>query len=407
MKMTKRKALAFAVSSGFVVAPVASVAQPEVYGLIDIGLENYNDDDGIGSEIFQGFNSVDGNSDNRDFTLSNGMTSRLGVRGQEDLGVGGLKASYNLEFALDVLDGEGGNASAGNLSTRLGWAAIGGDWGMVKVGTQWMSLFEFGGWNTHRTDTHGYGTYYYTTGELNNSLQFGFRQDSAISYQYGSAWGHSDPFAFNVTLGIGEGSGESEALTEEIITEQGTRADIVTQAATGVSNENGVTSFSVAAQYSFDKRISVNAVYIKEFNDYDPADFNDPSEADAFNREPELINLGGRWSLTDAFELGLNYTLIDLDDADGTDRDSLAFGSFYTFNDQWDGHLGIANGSDDRDEDVVEAGRDIDYNLYGFIKRHLSDRTNLRVEFERIDYDGEAVNNGEATIAMLALQHNF
>jgi hypothetical protein len=98
----------------------------------------------------------------------------------------------------------------------------------VKTGTQWMALYEFGGWNARIAMTCTVmARYYYTTGLLRDSLAFGFRQSSAISYQYGSAWGHSDPFAFNLTLGIGEGE----------------------------ENESGISSVQAAAQYSFNNHV--------------------------------------------------------------------------------------------------------------------------------------------------------
>ena len=366
----KKNVLALAVSGGLIAAPMAAMAEPEVYGLLDLGIESYTDSDNAGADIFQGLNSVGGNSDGRDFSLTNGMQSRLGVRGSEEIN-SDLTASYNIEFAVDLLNEKGGGF-ADSLGTRLGWAALGGDWGTVKVGSQWQALFEFGAWNTHRTDVHGYGSYYYTTGLLSNSQAFGFRQDSAISYQYGSAWGHSDPFAFNVTLGIGEGN-------------QGG----------GVQNEEGISSIQVAGQYSFNNAVSVNAVYVTEFNDYAGVASNN-----ALNNEPELINLGGRWSVTDALELGINYTQVDLDNAGDDSRDSLAIASFMDFGNGLSGHLGFANGSDDR-----STAREIDLNSYGYIKQALSDRTNVRLELENIQYD--ANNDPSATVALVALQHSF
>ncbi|MDX1587741.1 MAG: porin [Oleiphilaceae bacterium] len=374
MKM-KKSLLAVAVSGGLIAAPMAASASPEVYGLIDIGLEHYTDsENAAGLEIFQGFNSIDGNSDQKEFALQNGMSSRLGVRGEEKLDVGGLTASYNFELAIDVL-GETGGGFADSVGTRLGWAAIGGDWGTVKVGTQWMPLFEYGGWNTMRTDTHGYGTYFYVTELLSNTLRFGFRQGSAISYSYGSAWGHSDSFAFNVTAGIGEGE------------------------VNGTQNEKGLSSIQVAGQYSFDKRISVNAVYLREFNEYEGGGVE--------NFEPELVNVGGRVSVTDALEFGVNYMVLDTNNVDGDKRDAFTIGSFMDFGSGLTGHLGVGNGSDDRDEDVTTAGRDIETNVFGFVKQALSDRTNVRLELEHVRYEGAAVNDGKATVAMVALQHAF
>ena len=386
----KKKILALAVSGGLAAAPMGAMAAPEVYGLIDIGIEHYSDSDGVGGDIFQGLNSVAGNSDDRDFALSNGLQSRIGVRGSEELDVADLTASYNMEFSVDVLNEDGGTAS-GDLGTRLGWVALGSDWGKVKVGSQWQALYEFGGWNTHRTDVHGYGSYYYTTGNLSNSQAFGFRQDSAISYEYGSAWGHSDPFAAQVTLGVGEGSATSAGDDT-------------------IQNEEGITSLQAAFQYSIDKRISFNAVYATEFNTYDSSigyvdGDGDPLAASALNQEPTLYNVGARWSVTDALELAANYTNVDLDNAGDDKVDSFAVASFMDFGNGLSGHLGVAQASDDRADE-----RDIDLNVYGYIKQALSDRTDIRLELETADYDdaedGSAAG-GTASVALVALQHNF
>ena len=369
---TTLKATAVGSVSALALAAMATSAHAdervELYGLIDIGLESYSadsdapgfDDDGLGGGrfMFPGFNSTAGNTDDRDFTLSNGMTSRIGVRGGEDL-TDNLRASYNIELQMDVLN-EGENAQ----NTRLGWAALSGDWGMTKIGTQWMALYEFGGWNTHRTDVHGYGTYYYTTEVLRDSAAYGFRQSSAISYQYGSAWGHSDPFAFNITAGIGEGD----------------------------DNENGVSSLQAAAQYTFAGNISVNAVVFQEFVD-------GPEDDD----EATLYNLGARWNVTPDLELAANYTLVDDGSDEDSDRDSIALAAMYNFGQGWDGHLGVSTASSDND-----ALADIDANVYGFVRHSFTDRTNARLEFEHIDYDdSDVADSSSETIGMVALQHNF
>ncbi|XOZ32573.1 porin [Halomonadaceae bacterium KBTZ08] len=374
--MMKKKILALAVSGGLAAAPMGAMAKPEVYGIVDIGIEQFSNSDGIAAEIFPGAKSVGGNSDERDFALVNGLHSRLGVRGNEDLDVGGLTASYNIELGIDVL-----NDGSNDTFTRLGWAALGGDWGKIKVGSQWQALYEFGGWNTHRTDVHGYGTYYRTTSYLSNSQQYGFRQDSAISYEYGSAWGHSDPFAAQVTLGVGEGTATSGAGNT-------------------VQNEEGITSLQAAFQYSMAKQFSVNAVYATEFNSYrSNINYSGGTSAAALNQEPTLMNVGARWSVTDALELDVNYTTVDLDNAADDTVDSIAVASMMDFGNGLTGHLGFSQASDDTN------APDIDLNSYGYIKQALSDRTNVRLELENIQYDN--AGDSSVTVALIGMQHNF
>jgi predicted porin len=63
-------------------------------------------------------------------------SSRLGVRGEEDLG-GGLSAIYQYEFGVDMT--EGGNFN----SNRPKWVGLKGDsWGAVTAGTQWTPYYN-------------------------------------------------------------------------------------------------------------------------------------------------------------------------------------------------------------------------------------------------------------------------
>ena len=64
-------------------------------------------------------------------TMNNG-TSRLGVRGVEDLG-GGLKAGFNFEHGLSLEDGSG-NKSGGQMWSRAANLWLGGNWGTFKMG---------------------------------------------------------------------------------------------------------------------------------------------------------------------------------------------------------------------------------------------------------------------------------
>jgi len=59
----------------------------------------------------------------------------------------------------------------------------------------------------------------------------------------------------------------------------------------------------------------------------------------------------------------INYTEVDLDNGNDDKRDSMAIASFMDFGNGLSGHLGFANGSDDR-----TGVQEIDLNSYGFIK---------------------------------------
>ena len=368
--MTMKKSLiAVAVASAASV-PMAAQAAPELYGIVDIGVESLSTDDGGSGVVFGGLNSVGSQSDDKDFTLSNGLQSRLGVRGSEDLG-NGLTASYRMEFAVDVLNESGGSTAgtANGLTTRLGWAALSGDWGQIKAGAQWQDTFAYAAWNTHRTDVHGYGAYYYTTGLMPGSLGFGFRQDSTISYQYGGGGYSTDPFTFSVQANIGEDFG----------------------AAGG--NEDGISAISAYAAGTFGP-VTINGGVVS--TSVEPG-------AGGSAAEPSLYNIGGRWRINDTIELGTNFTQADSDNANDLERDSFTIAGFFTFSDGWSAHLGLGTGSED--SNGVE--NDLDSDVYGYVKKALSSRTDIRLEFENAQVEGTAGSDPESSVFLLALQHNF
>ncbi|MFV8833919.1 porin [Aquisalimonas sp. APHAB1-3] len=390
------KATAAASMSALALAALSTTAQaddgPELYGIIDIGLESYNSDlDDGAPDVFQGNLSPTGNSDDKDFALVNLLTSRLGVRGSEEINEN-LTASYNYELQADVL-----NLGSNATSTRLGWAALEGDWGQVKIGTQWSPLFNYAAWNTNRMDTHGFGSYYYTTSLLGDA-QFGFQQSSTVSYNWGSPYDYTQPFAFSVAVGVGQGeSGEFDTGDTEFVINPETGAIEEEPVTATEDNNSGISSVQLAGQYAFDERLMFNAVYYQDIRDY--------NNAEEF--EVSLFNIGARWVVTPALEVGVNYTLVDRDTDDDENREAFAIAGFYDFGQGWEASLGVATGSDDLDEDTNVEGRDIDLNLYGDVRYSFSDRTNVRFEYEYIDYDGDAVDDNDDFVALIGIQHHF
>ncbi len=70
-------------------------------------------------------------------SLMNNGTSRLGVRGIEDLG-GGLKAGFQFETGLDL---DNGNASSSAFWARQANMWLGGNWGTLKLGRQFTPSY--------------------------------------------------------------------------------------------------------------------------------------------------------------------------------------------------------------------------------------------------------------------------
>lgn len=173
----KKSLIALAVlgASGFAMAQ-SSVT---LYGVADAGVGKIKSfaNDGSGKTEFISAS-----------TMNNG-TSRLGVRGVEDLG-GGLKAGFNFETGLDLDDGA--QASAGG--THWGRQAnvwLGGNWGTVKLGRQLTPTFQSIA-TYELTGTANYSV----LGNTYNYGGIGSRANSAFAYVSPNMGGFSAAVAY-------------------------------------------------------------------------------------------------------------------------------------------------------------------------------------------------------------------
>lgn len=117
-----KKLLIAAVGAALVAGPMlAAHAAPTVYGKFNVGIAAVDN----------------GNSADGDTLGVTDDSSRLGVKGSEDLG-GGLKAIYQMEMRYDA-DGNQGSAFTGN--SRDVFLGLQGSWGSVKVG-QYQSYYK-------------------------------------------------------------------------------------------------------------------------------------------------------------------------------------------------------------------------------------------------------------------------
>ena len=107
-------------------------------------------------------------------TMNNG-TSRLGVRGVEDLG-GGLKAGFNFETGLSLENGNTSTAGAGfwGRSANM-W--LGGNWGTFQMGrTLNPSFYGVAAWELTGTANYSVvGNTYGYVGGARNSSEFSYK----------------------------------------------------------------------------------------------------------------------------------------------------------------------------------------------------------------------------------------
>lgn len=167
----KKSLIALAVLAASGVAMAQSSVT--LYGVADLGLVK---SDGVSAQM-----SGSG-------VMNNG-TSRLGVRGVEDLG-GGLKASFNFEHGLNMENGAG-NLSGGQMWSRAAWMALSGGFGRFQMGrTLTPSFFGIAAWEL--------------TGTANYSAvgnQFGFagvgpRDNSVFQYTTPTMGGFSGTLGY-------------------------------------------------------------------------------------------------------------------------------------------------------------------------------------------------------------------
>ncbi len=113
----------------------AAMAQSSVtlYGVADAGIGKIKLGSGGASPANDASNKTEFISSS---TMNNG-TTRVGVRGVEDLG-GGLKAGFQFETGLDL---DNGNATNSAFWARQANMWLGGNWGTVKLGRQFTPSY--------------------------------------------------------------------------------------------------------------------------------------------------------------------------------------------------------------------------------------------------------------------------
>ncbi|HEX7982423.1 MAG TPA: porin [Duganella sp.] len=166
-------------------AAVGGAAQAQsnvqVYGLLDVGVENANN------------TSAGGGSMTR--VISGGMnTSRWGFRGTEDLG-GGLKAVFNLEGGILMDTG----AQDGALFKRQAYVGLEGAFGRVVIGRSFTSVYD----TVISYDPMGFAPYYSwaTSGPATGPSKYGFTTAYDNLIKYAGSFGD---FRFGANYSAGE-----------------------------------------------------------------------------------------------------------------------------------------------------------------------------------------------------------
>ncbi len=176
----KKSLIALAV----VAASGAAMAQSSVtlYGVADAGVGKIKYGSGGAKPATDASNKTEFTSG----SLMNNGTSRIGVRGTEDLG-GGLKAGFNFESALDLDDGAAGSA----FWARQANVWLGGNFGTVKLGRQFTPSYLV----TASYELTGAANYSVLANTYNYA-GIGSRANSAFSYATPSFGGFTAAVAY-------------------------------------------------------------------------------------------------------------------------------------------------------------------------------------------------------------------
>ena len=113
----KKNLLAIAVGAAVAMPGVVLADGPTVYGKVNVSLENTEFDDGV--------------NPSEDQWELNSNASRLGVKGDFDLDVAGLKAIYQAEFEISVDDGD---KSGQTVTQRNIFGGLKGGFGTLMAG---------------------------------------------------------------------------------------------------------------------------------------------------------------------------------------------------------------------------------------------------------------------------------
>ncbi len=167
-----KKLMALAVA-GALTAPAAALAQVQIYGRANVGIDTYS---------ATGATAANQDFKSRQRVFDSG--SRLGFRGTEDLG-GGLKAVYVIESGVNIdtgtVNGQAGlaNASTGTFATRDSYAGLEGNWGRVTFGRQ--SIF-WGSGVIAQSGTNYINVDVATTGALGRVVGPTARTNNVLAY---------------------------------------------------------------------------------------------------------------------------------------------------------------------------------------------------------------------------------
>lgn len=341
--MNMKKSLIAAAVTGALAVPGAAMAQPTVYGKVNLGLQSANDDAAAFGTLGDppGFGTGLFNADEAgEITMVEGA-SRLGFSGEEDLG-NGLTAIYQYEFGVDPTQ------AAIATDDRVSYIGLTGDFGEVKAGRMWVGFYNHVGVTADLGDVIAAAPGYYT---LSSSVS---RVGDTVEYTGGTG-------GVEFTVGV------------------------VTSAETGNDKED-FDRLSISG--SFDAGpVNVGVGHVANSN--------------ATGAEPSMTGFAVTGSAGN-LGYGGSYVMEDLDNAAGQEPTALDAYLMSDFGGGVSGFVGVSQYDNDTDNDRGNLT-----SFWGHVDRALSSRTRLYAEFQSDSIDGGANPDTDPQQIVVGINHDF
>lgn len=188
--------------AGALAAPATVLAQAsnvQIYGRVNVGIDNYSNTGATAGSAFD---------QKSRYRVYDGY-SRIGVRGEENLG-NGMSALFQIENGVFMDTGGnttqygGASSAAGTLASRLGILGLKGPWGKLTLGKQnvwWLN------------GDLQYDTALVPNGLLGVASTFGRGMDTGLPIRYNNTVQYLTPTwgGFNATLSYSPGNQETTA----------------------------------------------------------------------------------------------------------------------------------------------------------------------------------------------------
>ena len=260
-----KKLITLAVAAAMV-APLAAVAETTLYGRLDNALTWWDLDikqDRAGNKLDRA-----DRIDEQAWDTTTG-TTRIGVKGSEDLG-NGLKAIFQAEWAFNSTEGgstdDGGGD--GNLKNRLGYVGLAGGFGTVAIGRQWTPYYGA----VNKTDV------------FNNPASEASANGNYLGLtRVGNAVAYASPNFGGFTV----------------------KTALIIDGETGLGDSDGVDAWNPSIEYN-NGPISIGASYLGYDDDIVAGNGDEPED---------------RWGISGSYNFGMFKLIAQYEDRDETEND--------------------------------------------------------------------------------------